>query len=106
MTINHFMLQFYDISTLYLSNIIIWVPQVAHLAKLVQKKTDCLVNNIYAFIDETICKICRPKYNQKQCYSGHKKTHGIKYQSIYSPEGFYINLYGPVAAWRHDAYLL
>ena len=106
MTINHFMLKFYDISTLYLSNITIWVPRIPHMAKQVENKTDGLVNNIYSFIDGTVRKICRPKYHQKQCYSGHKRTDGIKYQSIYSPEGFYMNLYGPVAARRHDAYLL
>jgi len=53
----------------------------------------------------TLCPICRPKENQRECYSGHKRSHGLKYQAVVLPNGIITNLYGPVPGRRHDAYM-
>lgn len=34
------------------------------------------------------------------------RIHGFKFQSVVSPDGMIVNLYGPVAGRRHDAHLL
>ena len=63
------------------------------------------MDNIYGFIDGTVRKICRPTYNQKAAYSGHKRHHAIKYQSVYLPDGMFMTLFGPIAGSRHDGFL-
>jgi nuclease HARBI1 len=62
--------------------------------------------NVFAFIDGALRKICQPKYYQKAAYSGHKRCHGIKFQSLYGPEGLYLHFSGPIAGSRHDAFML
>ena len=62
--------------------------------------------NCWGFIDGTVRPICRPESNQKMLFSGHKRTHGVKFQSITAPNGLIANLYGPVEGCRHDAGML
>jgi nuclease HARBI1 len=62
--------------------------------------------NVFGFIDGTLQKICHPKYNQKAAYSGHKRCHGIKFQSVFSADGFYMHFYGPIAGSCHDSFML
>ena len=51
--------------------------------------------------------MCRPSRNQREVYSGHKRCHGsLKYQSVSSPCGLIVDLYGPVPGRRHDMHLL
>jgi hypothetical protein len=63
--------------------------------------TDCI-----GFIDGTVRPICRPGKNQKAVYNGHKRVHSLKYQSVTSPEGLIIHLFGPIEGARHDSFLL
>ncbi len=49
--------------------------------------------------------ISRPTHHQREAYNGHKRTHAIKFQSVLSPDGLIIDLHGPEAGKRHDAYL-
>ncbi|DBA01403.1 TPA: hypothetical protein N0F65_007300 [Lagenidium giganteum] len=58
------------------------------------------------FIDGTVRSICRPSKNQKYCYSGHKRKHGLKFQSVVTPNGIIAHLFGPIPASRHDAFML
>jgi DDE superfamily endonuclease len=51
-------------------------------------------------------KNCRPIHNQRQAYSGHKRHHGMKFQSVTGPEGFFMSFYGPVAGCRHNSFML
>lgn len=51
-------------------------------------------------------RICRPSKYQKEVYSGHKRVHCLKYQSIVTPNGMIANLYGPEVGRRHDSYML
>ncbi len=59
--------------------------------------------NIIGFIDGTCRSICRPKYNQQQMYSGYKKKHVSKYQSVVLTNGLIGRLDGPFIGRRHDA---
>uniref|UniRef100_A0A6P7H4T8 Uncharacterized protein LOC114344382 n=1 Tax=Diabrotica virgifera virgifera TaxID=50390 RepID=A0A6P7H4T8_DIAVI len=61
------------------------------------------VQNCWGFIDGTTRAICRPSTNQEQYYSGHKRQHCLKYQSIMCPDGIIINLKGAYIGRRHDA---
>ncbi|KAB0794520.1 hypothetical protein PPYR_11359 [Photinus pyralis] len=62
--------------------------------------------NIIGFIDGTARAICRPKYKQRDFYSGYKKQHMLKYQSIVFPNGLIGRLDGPFIGRRHDAAIL
>jgi hypothetical protein len=66
----------------------------------------CAYPNIVGFIDGTARCICRPKYNQRLQYSGYKKTHVLKYQSVMFPNGIIGRLDGPVNGKRHDSAIL
>ena len=39
-------------------------------------------------------------------YSGHKCCHGIKFQSVVTPDGLFASMYGPVDGNRHNSFLL
>jgi nuclease HARBI1 len=39
-------------------------------------------------------------------YSGHKRCHGIKFQSIVTPDGLFASMYGSVNGNLHDSFLL
>lgn len=54
----------------------------------------------------TLRPICRPGKDQRECYSGHKRVHGIKFQSVVFPNGIIGNLRGPYPGRRHDCYML
>ena len=62
--------------------------------------------NCWGFIDGTVRRISRPGTNQRVLYNGHKKVHGIKFQSVAAPNGMVANLYGPVEGKRHDSTML
>jgi hypothetical protein len=61
---------------------------------------------VWGFIDGTLRKTCRPTYFQKRTYSGHKRCHGLKFQSVTVPDGLMACLYGPINGNRHDSYML
>ena len=44
--------------------------------------------------------------NQGIVYSGHKRVHGIKFQSVITPNGLIANLLGPVEGRKHDSGML
>ncbi|CAH3023901.1 unnamed protein product [Porites evermanni] len=54
----------------------------------------------------TVRGICRPETNQRVVYNGHKRVHGLKFQSVALPNNLIGNLYGPVEGHRHDARML
>lgn len=61
------------------------------------------MNNCWGFIDGTVRPICRPSQNQREYYSGYKKVHCVKYQSLLCPDGIVINLKGAYPGRQHDA---
>ena len=56
------------------------------------------LQNCFGFIDGTVREIARPKFNQRVMYNGHKRVHGIKFQSVVTPNGITANLCGPFEA--------
>lgn len=62
--------------------------------------------NCWGFIDGTIMPICRPTKDQKTVYSGHKRVHALKFQSVVAPNGLVANFFGPIEGRRHDSGML
>lgn len=69
--------------------------------------------NIWGFIDGTLRPVSRPAVSafpglnfQREFYSGHKRTHGVKYQAVHVPDGLCASLYGMIGGRRHDTTLL
>ena len=58
---------------------------------------------VFAFVDGTLRKCCRPIVFQDSLYNGWKKIHCIKFLSIVTPDGIIITLIGPWAGIAHDA---
>ena len=54
------------------------------------------LHNCFGFIDGTVRSLCRPDQNQRIVYNGHKRVHGLKYQSVALPNGMIANMYGPI----------
>ncbi|KAJ8909728.1 hypothetical protein NQ315_014379 [Exocentrus adspersus] len=61
------------------------------------------IPNCWAFIDGTARAICRPSEDQETYYSGHKKFHCVKYESVVTPDGLTVSLMGAFEGQRHDA---
>lgn len=74
-------------------------------ANAVHRKGAAL-DNVWGFIDGTVRGISRPSRNQRIVYNGHKRKHGLKYQSVSTPNGLVANLFGPVEGKRHDSSML
>ena len=70
------------------------------------KKQGSSLDNCVGFIDGTIRPTCRPSHEQEAAYSGHKRLHGLKYQSIIFPNGLIGSLIGPYEGRRHDLGML
>ena len=67
------------------------------LPKFFAEKEPHLILKCFAFFDGTVRPICRPgTVNQRLLYNGHKRIHGIKFQSVVTPDGMIANMYGPV----------
>ncbi|XP_050515978.1 uncharacterized protein LOC126890879 [Diabrotica virgifera virgifera] len=63
------------------------------------------VQNCWGFIDGTARPICRPTELQEEYYSGHKRVHCLKYQSLICPDGIIVSLLGAYSGRRHDAFI-
>ena len=74
-------------------------------ANLIYQKIAPL-DNVWGFVDSTLRGIARPVQNQRVTYNGHKRKHGLKYQSITTPNDIIANLLGPVEGRSHDSNML
>ena len=45
------------------------------------------LSNCFGFIDGTVIPILRPNSNQRILFNGHKRIHGVKFQSLALPNG-------------------
>ncbi|XP_037515308.2 uncharacterized protein LOC119391726 [Rhipicephalus sanguineus] len=61
------------------------------------------LTNCWGFIDGTARAICRPTRQQQLYFSGHKRFHALKYQSIMCPNGIICQLDGCYPGSKHDA---
>lgn len=66
----------------------------------------CPLPRCIGFIDGTLRSMCRPGEHQGLFYSGHKHMHGIKFQSVVTPDGIISHLAGPFEGCRHDVAML
>ena len=57
-------------------------------------------------MDGTVRPICRKNQDKRTVYNGHKKVHGIKFQSVVTPNGLIANLFGQVEGSKHDSGIL
>jgi hypothetical protein len=84
----------------------------ARLQQRLQYFSNCISNagapleNCWGFIDGTARPCNRPAWSQDVLYSGHKRIHCIKFQSLLTPDGIIASLYGPVEGRHHDLFLL
>ena len=95
----------HSLAILYLDNPKIFYQRMPYYASRIFNKCG-LVETVWGFIDGTMRKTCRPSYFQKLLYSGHKWCHGIKFQSIVTPDELFACMYGPITGNRHDSFML
>ena len=96
----------YSLAVQYLSDPTLFHHRMPRYAEIISAKCG-LRANIWGFIDGTLRRTCRPTYHQKLMYSGHKRTHGMKFQVVVTPGGIFACMFG--AIWcgnRHDSYML
>ena len=96
----------YEVANRYLNNPQIMSTRWEFLAKLVREKSNGAVHGVWGFIDGTLRKSCRPSRFQRLAYSGHKRCHGIKFQSVVTPDGLIAMMFGPIPGSRHDSFML
>jgi hypothetical protein len=70
------------------------------------ERSGCPLRRCVGFIDGTLRPTTKPQSNQRSVYSGHKRTHGIKFQAVVTPDGMISHLSGPFNGNRHDAWIL
>lgn len=95
----------YTLAVKYLDDPIIFLHRMPQYADIISKKCG-LVNTVWGFIDGTLRQTCRPTYHQKVMYSGHKRAHGMKFQSVIAPDGIFACMFGAVNGNRHDSFML
>jgi nuclease HARBI1 len=96
----------YQVANKYLSDPSLFRHRFRLYSDLITAKTNGAATNIWGFIDGTLRKTCRPVRFQKVTYSGHKRNHGIKFQSVATPDGLIALLFGPMEGSRHDSMML
>ena len=96
----------YKFAIPFLSGATLWHHRMPYYAKLIEQKTNGLMDCVWGFIDGTIRKTARPVYHQRSVYMRFKKCHGVKFQSVTVPDGYIAYLMGPRPAQTHDARML
>ena len=86
------------------------VPSIFHgrmsyYAEKINNKYD-LVDNVWGFIDVTLRKTYHHTYFQRRVYSGHKRCHGLKFQTVVTPDGLIVCMWGPMNGNRHNARMI
>lgn len=64
------------------------------------------LTHCFGFIDGTLRPTSRPKVGQRLVYNGHKRKHGLKFQSVVIPNGMIASLHGPYEGRKHDSSML
>lgn len=81
------------------------VPKLATFASAISRRGSPLPN-VWGFLDGTCREICRPSRLQRLVFSGHKRRHVLKFQSVVTPDGMIAHLGGPVEGRRTDSFML
>ena len=85
-----------------LCNVRRWVRHLPAWAAAVEAK-GCPLKGCWGFLDGTLVGIARPAFQQRACFSGHKRHHGLKFLSVISPVGVSAFIWGVLPGSRHDA---
>ena len=97
---------------------LLWLQEVQNLrwhqgngkcivfAELISNKCGGLVHTVSGFIDGTLRKTCHPFNFRKLLYSGHKRAHGIKLQSVVTPDCLFASFFEPITGNRHESYMV
>ena len=80
-------------------------PEISHFFSFSAMRGAPL-QNCFGFVDGTLCKLAKPKNNQRVLYNGHKRVPAIKFQSVVTPNGLIANLAGPFEGQRHNCMML
>jgi hypothetical protein len=96
----------YEVAVPYFSDPSIFSNRFRLYSDLIYAKSGGAVQNVWGFIDGTLRRTCRPSRFQRHAYSGHRRVHGIKFQSVVTPDGLIALLFGPTAGSRHDSFML
>ncbi|CAM9544747.1 unnamed protein product [Pylaiella littoralis] len=80
-------------------------PQLLKFTEAVYN-SGCPLTHCWGFIDGTVSGIARPKRDQRLFYNGHKRKHAMKFQGVITPDGLFVDLWGPVVGTPHDSYWL
>jgi hypothetical protein len=95
-----------ELNVRYASFVDIWpgltIDKLHTYTERISTYTDAVITDVWGFIDGTLRYMCRPCELQEAAYSGHKHTHGQKYQAITAPDGLIVSLKGPYAAAAPD----
>ena len=108
---------------------LVWLDPHTFAAAIKDKGSP--LSQCFGFIDGTVRPIARPTVNQRIMYSGHKRVHCLKFQvrvlylhmymnrcmvgddssfqilqSVTTPNGLIVHMFGPVEGRRHDAFML
>lgn len=73
------------------------------------KNTGDPLDSFVGFIDRTKIQMLRPGGHgsiQRSCYYGHKRFYCMIHQTVTTPDGAILNLYGPVVGRRPEITLL
>ena len=89
----------------YLDNPVLFKDRMPLYFQKIYEKCG-LLENLWGFIDGTLQKTARLPYFQKHAYSGHKRCHGLKFQTVVTPDGLIACLWGPMNGNRHDSHML
>ena len=77
------------------NSVLLSPPLLESYARAIASKGSPLPNCV-GLLDGTVRLICRPEQNQRTVCNGHKRVHGMKYQSVVLPNGMIANMYSPV----------
>jgi len=116
---------------LVLDHLTFWKPYFPSFAEAIRQKMHVKSDNqlhyargqfeIAAFIDNSMAPTCRPGGGpvapgpnarrhdpliQQAFYTGWKKVHGVKMQTVDGPNGMTLDAFGPVSVRRNDLYPL
>jgi DDE superfamily endonuclease len=103
--IDTFLSALYEVAYPYFNNMNYHHERIEEYAATVAAKSNGLVEDVWGFVDGTLRPCCRPTVGQRLLFSGHKRHHGIKFQSVVTPDGLVTCLYGPECGNRHDSVL-
>ena len=96
----------YRLAQKYLLNPSIWKKNMPYYAEIIEEKCGGIFPHMWGFIDCTIRRTCVPIRHQEVLYTRYKRCHGIKFQSVVTPDGYIACLSGPFSARRHDVRIL